>query len=150
MRIEPRGDGAVGAGVPGKNDPKAASIQLKNALQENPGLAEARFLLGRVHLDQGDVPSALKELKRASELGYSADQVTPLLARAMVMGGEGKEMIEQFANTSLGDPASQAQLQATLGEAYLGTGLPTRPKSASATQRGTRVPGIAPSWVLHA
>lgn len=109
-----------------KNDPKAASIQLKNALQENPGLAEARFLLGRVHLDQGDVPSALKELKRASELGYSADQVTPLLARAMVMGGEGKEMIEQFANTSLGDPASQAQLQATLGEAYLGTGAPDK------------------------
>lgn len=105
-----------------KNDPKAASIQLKNALQENPGIGEARFLLGRIHLDQGDIPSALKELRRASDLGYAPDQVVPLLARAMVSAGEGKALIEQFGEKKLADAAGQAQLQASLGEAYMATG----------------------------
>lgn len=37
-----------------KNDSKAAVIQFKNALQMNPNLAEARFLLGKALLEAGD------------------------------------------------------------------------------------------------
>lgn len=105
-----------------KKDLKAASIQLKNALQENPGIGEARFLLGRIYLDQGDVQTALKELRRANDLGYAPDQVIPVLSRAMVSGGEGKALIEQFGDKTLADPAAQAQLQASLGEAYVAAG----------------------------
>ena len=36
-----------------KSDSKAAVIQVKNALQQNPNLAEARFLLVRALLDGG-------------------------------------------------------------------------------------------------
>lgn len=37
-----------------KNDSKAAVIQIKNALQSNPDLPEARFLLGTTLLENGD------------------------------------------------------------------------------------------------
>ena len=70
-----------------KSDRNAAVIQLKNALQKNPDLAEARFLLGKASLDAGDVAAAEKELRKARELGYPGDQVDPLLARALVCAG---------------------------------------------------------------
>ena len=63
-----------------KNDRNAAIIQLKNALQENPNLGEARLLLGRSQLQVGDVAAAEKELRKALELKVPVDQVAPALA----------------------------------------------------------------------
>ena len=37
-----------------KNDAKAAVIQVKNALQVNPDLPEARLLIGKALLETGD------------------------------------------------------------------------------------------------
>ena len=37
------------------NDSKAAVIQLKNALQKDPNLGEARFLLGKALFESGDI-----------------------------------------------------------------------------------------------
>ena len=48
-----------------KNDRNAAIIQLKNALQQNPDLGEARLLLGKAQLQAGDLASAEKELRKA-------------------------------------------------------------------------------------
>src|SRR3712207_677150 len=60
-----------------KNDRSAAIIQLKNALQQNPKLAEARFLLGKTLLDTGDIPGGEKELRKALELNYPAEEAVP-------------------------------------------------------------------------
>ena len=57
-----------------KKDNKSAAIQLKGALQKNPALAEARFLLGKALLDGGDPASAELELRKALELKYPPDQ----------------------------------------------------------------------------
>lgn len=102
-----------------KNDINAASIQLKNALQENGNLAEGRFLLGRINLEQGNVPGAVKELLRAEELGYPADQVTPLLARAFLRSAQFDRVLKDYGNTTLGDSAAQGQLLTVIGEARL-------------------------------
>ena len=58
-------------------DDRAAAIQLRNALQQQPRNAEARFLLGQVLARTGDFLGAEKELRRALEYGYPADRVSP-------------------------------------------------------------------------
>lgn len=102
-----------------KNDLNAASIQLKNALQENGKLAEGRFLLGQINLQQGDVPGAVKELERASEFGYASDAVAPLLARALLASAQVDRVITDYAGKTLSDAKAQTQLLTVLGEAYL-------------------------------
>lgn len=114
-----------------KKDHKAAVIQLKNALQKSPNLAEARFLLGRTLLDTGDVVSAEKELRRAYELKYPAEEVVPPLARALVAIGEYKKALE-FADTAITAPAAKAELQTALGYAHLGLRNATAARDAFA------------------
>ena len=69
----------------GKNDAPAAIIQLKNALQEDPDLGEARLLLGQALLSSGDPVGAETELKKAADLGVSPDLFTPALVRSRLM-----------------------------------------------------------------
>jgi putative PEP-CTERM system TPR-repeat lipoprotein len=103
-------------------DYKAAQIQLKNALQKQPESAETRFLLGKVFLDVGDPSSAAVELEKARALNHPAAQVVPPLARAMLMQGQRKKLVEQFASTSLRDAAADADLQTTLAIAHASLG----------------------------
>ncbi len=70
-----------------KNDYKAAVIQVKNALQDNPELPEARYLLGQALLRTGDPVGAETELRKARSLSYPDDKVVPPLAQAMLMQG---------------------------------------------------------------
>ena len=46
-----------------KKDSKAAVIEIKNALQHNPELGEARYLLGSTLLAEGNVAAAEVELR---------------------------------------------------------------------------------------
>ena len=105
-----------------KNDRNAAIIQLKNALQENPNLAEARLLLGRSQLQIGDIAAAEKELRKALELKVPAEQVAPALAQVLVAQGQAKKAIEEFGKVEVADPVGKAELQTALGNAYLATG----------------------------
>ncbi|GHU29396.1 hypothetical protein AGMMS50256_14190 [Betaproteobacteria bacterium] len=107
-----------------KNDVKAAVIQLKNALQGNPDLAEARFLLAKALLDEGNVTSADLELRKVANLNYPADLVVPLQARAQLLLGQSKKVIDNFGQTQLSTPEASAELQTTLGNAYLSQGKP--------------------------
>jgi len=64
------------------NDPAAAIIALKNAVQLEPKSAEVRFELGRLYIKQKQFESAEKELNRALEYGFEASKVLPLLTQA--------------------------------------------------------------------
>ncbi|WP_181358860.1 XrtA/PEP-CTERM system TPR-repeat protein PrsT [Pseudothauera lacus] len=110
---------ASARGYLASQDLQAASIQLKNALQKDGSLAEARFLLGQVNLQLGDVPGAVKELQRAEELGYPAEQVSPWLVRALVQSAEFDRVIERYASVTLADANAQATVLSGLGQAYL-------------------------------
>ena len=105
-----------------KNDRAAAILQLKNALQKNSDLAEARFLLGESLLETGDLAGAEKELRKAAELNYPADQVVPPLARALVARGEYKKVIDEFSTVAVTSAPGRADLQTAIGQARTGLG----------------------------
>jgi len=102
-----------------KQDFDAASIQLKNALQEDANIAEARFLLGRINLRQGNVTGAVKELERAMELGYARDTVAAELAPALVRAGQFDRVLAEFGDPRVSEPATVAIVHTALGDAHL-------------------------------
>lgn len=101
-----------------KRDNKAAIIQLKNALQANPNLGEARFLLGKALLESSDVAGALVELRKAKEMNFASEQTIPLLAKAILMSGDARKVTEEFAKTELPSQEATANLKTTLSQAY--------------------------------
>jgi len=113
-----------------KGEVNAAAIQLKNALQEAPKDAEARYLLGTTLLATGDPVSAEKELRRALEYGYSPDAAYPELARALLAQNATDKVIAELADRRLGDPAAQAELMMILGDAYLRARKPDQARAA--------------------
>src|SRR5690349_8370857 len=139
---------ASGKNYLAKGDTKSAVIQLKNALQKDANLTEARFLLGKALLDAGDAVSAEKELRKALELGYSADQVVPLLARALVSIGKYKE-VDELVDAKVSSPAAKAELMAALGEAKFATGDVNAARRAFSAALAAQ-PGYIPAEVGQA
>lgn len=133
----------------GKNDRNAAIIQLRSALQTNPDLAEARFLLGQSLLETGDLLGAEKELRRAVELAYPPDKVVPVLVRALVARGEPKKALEEFGTAVLTSPEARAELQTSLGRARLATGSVKEAGRDFAAALAAR-PGYPPAMIGEA
>ena len=101
---------------------RAATIELKNALKSEVNNAEARWLLGKIYFDQDDMPSADKEFRHALKLGYSVNDVVPLLAQAFLRQGKLDELlalpVEHLADESLALLLSaQGLAKLTQGEA---------------------------------
>ncbi len=132
-----------------KNDNKAAMIQLKNALQTNPNLGEARFLLGKALLDSGNPVAADVELRKADELKFSVDQVTPLLAKTQLMLGQAKKVIDDLAKVQMTSPEGKADLQTSVGLAYLMTGKNEAAQTAFDAAIAA-VPGYGPAAIGQA
>ncbi len=113
-----------------KDDPKAAIIQLKNALQQQPSSGEARFLLGQALLESGDAAGAEVELRRALELEYPSSRVTPPLAQAVLRQGAFDKLTQQFAEVELDDKAAMVALQLVLADAYRAQGATDKARAA--------------------
>jgi putative PEP-CTERM system TPR-repeat lipoprotein len=101
-----------------KNDNKAAIIEIKNALQADPNLPEARFLLGTTLLATGDPVGAEAELRKSMELKYSLDAVVPQLAKSMLAQGHAKAVTDEFSEMQLTQVAARASLQNELATGY--------------------------------
>ncbi|HKY02919.1 MAG TPA: XrtA/PEP-CTERM system TPR-repeat protein PrsT [Burkholderiales bacterium] len=132
-----------------KKDHPAAVIQLRNALQDDPKHAEARFLLGQSLIATDDRVTAEKELRKAKELGYPTDKIAPVLAKTMLELGQVDEVIKEFGNVTLSDSQAQATLRTTVGDAYLVRNKYDEARTAYATALLT-APGYVPARVGQA
>lgn len=100
-----------------KGDLNAAIIELKNALQQSPGNAKARLLLGRIYVESGQGQAAEKELRRAVSLGTAEVEIAPDLAKAMLMQGRYQDVLDTVKPARQLDPARHAQVLITKGDA---------------------------------
>jgi putative PEP-CTERM system TPR-repeat lipoprotein len=130
-------------------DYRTATIQLKALIQTNDRIGEARYLLGRMLMEQGDVNGAVVELRKAADLEYDPVKVTPLLARAMLGQGNGAAVTGQFATVKLPDAAAQADLLVSLAKAYFQQKMQEQGEAA-VTEALAAVPNDVPATLLRA
>lgn len=101
-----------------RDDTRAATIELKSALQLDPDNVDARLSLGRIHLAQGDGPSARKELERARELGARDEALDRDVTRSRILVGAYQEALDGIPR----DGADSAPWKLLEGNALAGLG----------------------------
>lgn len=102
-----------------QSDYKTAEIELKSALQELPAHGEARLLLAETLQALGRWADSEKELRKAQDRGANAEQVLPLLARALVKLGKYQQAADITAPASGMGSQALASLQAERASAYM-------------------------------
>lgn len=102
-----------------KHQHKAAILELKTAVQQQPNHAEARLLLGRSLYASRESLAAEKELMKARELGAPADQIMPLYARVLLDTRKYSRIIEELKPIPTLSPGPLAALHAYRAHAYM-------------------------------
>lgn len=116
-----------------KQDHRGAVIELKNVLQANGNATEARFMLGREMLAQGDPKAAEIELQKAYDQKYDPDLVVPLLVKSELLQGSPDRVVREVAAAKLKSPAANAEIQTLLGIALFAQNKPDDALAAFAT-----------------
>lgn len=106
-------DEALKSAAQGK--PREAIIQLKNVLQKDPENVAARFALGKIYMDYGDVASAEKELRRAQKLGTPLEKVSELILDAYLAQNKFDDISNYLTRYKAKDSKTQALFDAFEG-----------------------------------
>jgi putative PEP-CTERM system TPR-repeat lipoprotein len=91
-------------------------IELKNALQIESNLPEARWLLGKIYLQLGNGAAAFKEISQAQSLGFSHPELNKLLLQAMLLQGKNQDILDQ----TFSEEAMSVETLILRGNAHLG------------------------------
>ena len=105
----------LGAVLIARQDWKAASIALQEAVQRNPELTEAHYNLGNAQYTLGDVHGAIRSYRRAIELQPTFPDVRYRLALLMKLTNHHQEAAHLLEEAALG---GVPQAQYFLGNAY--------------------------------
>ncbi len=132
-----------------KHDTAAASIELKNLLQQNPQSGEARLLLGKIQLERGDAAGAEIYFLRALDAGRTEDEVLPLLARAMVAQQKYPLLVQQYGAVELKDDRAAAELKTEIAIAHIANKSPSNAEAAVENALH-RSPAFPPAALLQA
>ncbi|NBC12758.1 MAG: tetratricopeptide repeat protein, partial [Gammaproteobacteria bacterium] len=97
----------------------AAEIELKNLLQADPNLAEARLLLAQLYLRSGEGAAAEKELRRALEIGADPAALRFDLIEAKLQQQKFAEVLQSLEAAALPEQ-ERARALALRGRAHMG------------------------------
>ncbi len=78
-----------------KGDLRAAQIELRNAVRDNPDSADAHLRLGETQLQMGDPIAGEKELKTARDLGADRWLIIPQLGQSYIAQGRYKDVLAE-------------------------------------------------------
>ena len=98
-----------------KGDLRTAIIQFKNAVQNDPESAAARFELGVAQFAAGDVVSAEKELRLARDKGFDEAKVLPVLAQVYLRQNKNDQLLGEIPP---GERAKEAESEIRLMRGY--------------------------------
>jgi putative PEP-CTERM system TPR-repeat lipoprotein len=103
-------------------DIRAATVELKNALQKEPKNTTARVLLGQAYLDLSDASAAEVELQHARDDGAQPIATAKPLARAELMLRKPKEALALTEPVEGASPQLAASLLSFRAQAYFALG----------------------------
>lgn len=104
-----------------KKDYVAAILDLKSSLEKNSENAEARWELGKLYLEIGNLTGAEKEFLLAQKYGVNDEAVLPYLAQVYLPLGK-YDAVYELKVSSTFNKATQANLQASKALAFLAEG----------------------------
>jgi len=102
-----------------KGEYQSAIIQLKNQLKENPEDIQARFLLGKSHLERWEVKQAEKEIIRAYHLDPSSQKIALVYAKLLLLRKQYNKMNE-ILDKRFSDPNDENQRLLYKAYAFMG------------------------------
>lgn len=109
-----------------KGENKAAVIELKNFLQDNPDSAEARLLIGDAYLKLGDAPAAAKAYEKARDLKAPKDKWIIPLGQAYLLQNDTRSLLDYIKPDEDLPAPLRAQVYGLVGSAYIAKGDETK------------------------
>lgn len=105
-------------------DFRAAIIDAKDVLLDEPDNLRGRLLLGRASVEVGDGPSAEKELLRAMQLGVKQEDVAAGMARALLLQRKYEQVLNDIPIEGLPSVEVEAKVLVARAGAYMGLNQP--------------------------
>lgn len=132
-----------------KGDTRAAIVEFKVALQQQPDSGEIRFLLGQTLLESGNAEEAYLELRKALDLKYDSSKVVPQLAKSLLARQQYQTLVDQFTAVDLEERGATADLKSSLATAFdsLGNAAKAQEAIRAALQA---VPDYPPTVLVQA
>jgi putative PEP-CTERM system TPR-repeat lipoprotein len=103
-------------------DPAGAVIEIKNALQADPGYLPAHLLLGRVYLRLGIPGAAQVAIRKSQELGADRTLILPLRARALLQLGRHEDVLSEVDPGAAVEKSLRSELLVFRGHAQAALG----------------------------
>ena len=108
-----------------RNDVAGAIVQLKNALQKDPGMLAANVLMGKALLKNGDAQGAEVTFAKALKLGADRAEVIVPMAQAYLAQGKYDTLLERITPEGLLPRDTQIEILVLRGTAQAESGNTT-------------------------